>query len=64
MSFVSGRTANVDRRGSCSRRVPGAVACCTATADAAGPLGCGGFVAGGVSPLGAGAGVIGGSRSG
>jgi hypothetical protein len=53
MSFASGRAANVDRRGSCSRRGNGVAACCTAAVDALGTLGSGGFVAGGVSPLGA-----------
>jgi hypothetical protein len=49
MSFVSGRTANADRRGSCSRRVPGADAFCPATADAAAAAGSSGFLTAGVS---------------
>jgi hypothetical protein len=64
MSSLSGRTANVDRRGSCSRRVPGTGACCAAIADAGTALGCSGFRAGGVSPLCDGECMIGGTRSG
>jgi hypothetical protein len=63
MSSVSGVASDVDRRASGSRRVPGTVACCAATADAAAAPGRGGFVADGVSPLGDGDGAIGGGRS-